>query len=178
MEALFLMARFLFLRLSIRRAIATRALSVYMRERRVEVPATNFETDPAKLSALLAFKSTLNARHTVARFRTAKDLAEKVRSDLLENIELLQDENRRRKESNSTESAFFDQLRGMALSALAEGLGEALILSAFRTALKDISGRPPSVGDRIKAIFSDLPRMLPGWSDEHLPWVFVSLRSR
>ncbi|CAH2402778.1 TIR domain-containing protein [Mesorhizobium escarrei] len=147
---------------------------VYMRDDGVEVPATNFETDPAKLTALLAFKSTLNERHTIARFRTAKDLAGKVQSDLLENIELLKDENRRRKVSIGTESAFFDQLRDIALSAVAEGLGEALILSAFRTALRDIRGRPPSVGDRIKAIFSDLPRMLPWRSDEHLPWVFMS----
>jgi TIR domain/Domain of unknown function (DUF4062) len=147
---------------------------VYMRDDEVEVPATNFETDPAKLGALLAFKSTLNERHTVARFRAAKDLAERVRSDLLENIELVQDENRQRKESSSTESAFFDQLRGMALSAVAEGIGEALILSAFRTALRDIRGRPANVGDRIKEIFSDLPRMLSGRSDDHLPWVFLS----
>lgn len=147
---------------------------IYMRDDAAEVPATSFETDPEKLAALIAFKNTLNARHTVSRFRSAKDLAEKVRSDLLENIELLQDEKRRREKASLAETAFLDELQGIARGALADGFGEALILSAFRTALSNIRERPPSIGARIKTLFSDVRRVILARQEEHLPWVFMS----
>jgi TIR domain/Domain of unknown function (DUF4062) len=143
---------------------------VYMRGDDVEVPATSFETDPAKLQALLAFKKILNERHTVARFRGPVDLADRVRSDLLDNINVISNGSGQPGDSGGGDSAFLDELTGMALNAIADGVREALILSAFRTALREARGRPPSLGDRLRATFSELA----GPSQHHLPWVFLS----
>lgn len=147
---------------------------VYMRDDDVELPAKNFENDPDKLQALLAFKKTLNERHTVAKFRTPENLAERVSSDLLDNIKLLEAEERRRRETDNRESAFFNELSNLAASAIKEGIREALILSAFRTALGDIRGRPPSLLYRFGTFLKAFPGFVIGRSDKNWPWVFLS----
>jgi hypothetical protein len=147
---------------------------VYMRDDNVEVPATNFEDNPAKLRALIAYKKVLNERHTVARFRGPKDLADRVRSDLLDNLNAVGNRGGQAEDSGGGESVLLEELRDMALKAVAEGIGEALVLSAFRTALREVRGRPPGLGDRLRAIFSEVGGLLSRRSDHHLPWVFLS----
>ena len=147
---------------------------VYMRDDNAEVPATSFETDPAKLQRLLDFKRALNDRHTVARFLGSEDLAQRVRADLLDNIELVEAEERRRQESSRSDAAFLDELKNMALRAVEEGLRETLILSAFRTALGDLRGRPPRLLDRLRSAFVEISRFTFGRSDQDWPWVFLS----
>ncbi len=147
---------------------------IYMRDDGVQVPATRFESDPAKLQALLAFKQTLDERHTIAKFYTPEGLAEQVQSDLLDNIELVEAEEQRRRESSSRQAAFLDEVRDLAVSAIDEGFRQALILSAFRTALEDLRSRPPDLMDRIRGLWGEFPRFGLGRSDKHWPRVFFS----
>jgi hypothetical protein len=147
---------------------------VYMRDTNVPVLPKDFERDPDKLRALDAFRATLNERHTVAAFRGPADLTEAVRSDLLETIQIVEAERRHRDESQGRRSAFLVELEDIAVSALATGVREALVLSAVRQALAELQGRPSTLSARAAGAWARFKDTLSAFPKREQPWVFFS----
>lgn len=65
---------------------------VYMKDEDVPVNVRDIEMDPKKLKLLNKWKDTLRARHTVATFRTANELAVQVEEDLNRLLYKLEDD--------------------------------------------------------------------------------------
>jgi TIR domain/Domain of unknown function (DUF4062) len=119
---------------------------VYMRRDDVAVLPRFFESDPEKLAALGTFRKILNERHTVARFRTPEDLAEEVRSNIRETVQAVEAQ---AQNARNSDEAFFAELQELARSALANGHKEALLLSAFRTAVSSLDVQRPTLVQQI-----------------------------
>jgi len=143
---------------------------VYMRDQNAQITFAKVEDDPEKMKALKSFKDILNERHTVSKFLHSDDLSEKVSNDLLENIELIEREEKRRRVAKNSKAAFFTQVTEIAKSAVEEGFREALILSSFQTALKNLRDKKPSLIDKVRDVVADIPFL----SDSSQPWVFFS----
>jgi len=138
---------------------------VYMRHDDVPVLPKYFESDPEKLRALESLKRLLNERHTVARFRTAEDLVDIIRSNIRETLAAVE------ASPTAAAEAFFAELRDLAASALADGLKEAILLSAFRTAVDASRETPPTLPERLKAATR---AVLNRARRKDAPWVFFS----
>jgi hypothetical protein len=147
---------------------------VYMRDAEVPVLPRDFESDPEKLRALASFRALLQTRHTVATFRTRDDLAERVRSDVADSLTVVEAQETRRRESDTRRSAFFGQIQEIAVEAVNEGFKEALVLSAFRSALSDLRGRAPDLLTRFRLAFRNLGDLLSSAPPASQPWVFFS----
>lgn len=147
---------------------------VYMRDSAVPVLPKDFETDPENLRSLESLRGQLHERHTVASFRGPTDLAEAVASDLRETIELVEAEANRQEEAIERKSAFLAELERLVMSAVNEGLREALVLSAVRGALVDLKGRPPTLVERVIDAWGGLVSLFSRTSDGEQPWVFLS----
>ena len=145
---------------------------VYMRHDDVAVLPRFFESDPEKLAALSAFRKVLNERHTVARFRAPDDLAEAVRSNIRETVRAV--ETQARNASNGDE-AFLAELQELARSALANGHKEALLLSAFRTAVSSLDAQRPTLVQQLVAATRSILSWRPVSSRAAAAdWVFFS----
>lgn len=145
---------------------------VYMRHDDVPVLPRFVESDPAKIAALARFKKALTERHTVANFRTPDNLAEAVSANVRETVTAV--EAQRHNDVNGDE-AFFDELRALARTALTKGHKEALLLSAFRTAIASLEARRPTFIEQLIAATRSLISWRPASSvATPTDWVFFS----
>ena len=145
---------------------------VYMRRDDVAVLPRYFESDPEKLAALGAFRKILNERHTVARFRTPDDLAEQVRSNILETVRAVEAQ---AQNARHGDEAFLAELQELVRSALASGHKDALLLSAFRTAVSSLDAQRPTLVQQVVAATRSMLSWRPVPSNAAgTDWVFFS----
>jgi hypothetical protein len=152
---------------------------VYMRDDDVLILPKDFETDPEKLRLLDNFKGVLNERHTVAKFRQPRDLADRIKADLLETIELVETEQRRLAKAENERFAFFSEVRAIIDDALSNGYRETLVLSALRSALEELQPKPQGWTVRFGAFLRELVNPpSPAISGGKVPTVFFSYAHR
>jgi len=123
---------------------------VYMRDDNVPVLPRHMERDPEKLKLLESWKETLQSRHTVAAFQDGNRLADQVAADLAKMIQGL-DETAKARATARTEggTALLTEVNTVITDALGQGVAEASLLSAIRSAVSALLGtmqkREPTV---------------------------------
>ncbi len=122
---------------------------VYLRDDDIPILPKFVERDPDKLRLLEAWKQTLNANHTVAKFEDWPRLAVQVAADIGRTI--LDFENVSRERAIARTSAgetWIAEVHGVVSDALGQGVPEAQLLLALRSAVTSLlatSQRQPSV---------------------------------
>jgi hypothetical protein len=106
---------------------------VYIRGEEVPILPKQMERDPDKLRLLETWKSTLQARHTVAPFEGKNDLSVQVAADLSRTIRDLEEAARTREEAHSDSPVqLMGELQSLVTNALEKGLSEEILLSSIR----------------------------------------------
>jgi hypothetical protein len=109
---------------------------VYMRDDNVPILPKHMERDAEKLKLLERWKETLQSRHTVASFQDGHRLAVQVAADLARTIQDLEEVAIARAAAQPAGGAtLIPELESVILGALNEGVAEASLLSAIRTAV-------------------------------------------
>jgi hypothetical protein len=109
---------------------------VYMRDDNVPILPKHMERDAEKLKLLERWKETLQSRHTVASFQDGHRLAVQVAADLARTIQDLEEVAIARAAAQPAGGAtLIPELESVILAALNEGVAEASLLSAIRTAV-------------------------------------------
>jgi TIR domain/Domain of unknown function (DUF4062) len=109
---------------------------VYMRDDNVPILPKHMERDAEKLKLLERWKETLQSRHTVASFQDGHRLAVQVTADLARTIQDLEEVAIARAAAQPAGGApLIPELESLILEALNEGVAEASLLSAIRTAV-------------------------------------------
>jgi len=126
---------------------------VYLRDEDVPILPRHFESNPASLERLRAFKARFRDRHTIAYFQSASDLAVRVVADLSFTIEGIEEataaEKAKDEETGHGESTTAAEVTKIVDDALHSGASPEAILSAIRKAvfslLRTDRRRPPRV---------------------------------
>lgn len=123
---------------------------VYMRDENVPVLPKHMERDAAKLTLLERWKVTLQSRHTVATFQDGNRLAVQVAADLARTIQDLAEIAKARATARAEGGTILiRQVSDVITNALNEGVSEASVLSAIRSAITSLRGtvqrREPTV---------------------------------
>ena len=144
---------------------------VYMRHEDVPVLPRFFESDPEKIAALTAFKKVLNERHTIAHFKAPDDLADGVRSNIRETVSAVEAQAHKRRNGDE---AFLHEVLELTRAALANGHKDALLLSAFRTAVASLDARRPTFIEQLAAATRSVLSWRPPSPFAASDWVFFS----
>jgi hypothetical protein len=106
---------------------------VYIRGEDVPILPRHMERDPDKLRLLEAWKTTLQSRHTVARFEGKNDLAVQVAADLGRTISDLEEAARAREEAHAESPVqLSEEVLALVADAIEKGVSEDILLSAIR----------------------------------------------
>jgi len=120
---------------------------VYIRDENVPVLPKHVERNPENLRLLEAWKTVLAARHTVATFSTAGQLAVQVAADLGRIAQALEQAPPRNQVDLDRES-IVEELRTLLQEVSEKGLSQRVVLSTWRRAVADLlagEGRQPTV---------------------------------
>lgn len=128
---------------------------VYIRDDGVPVLPRHVERDPAKLSLLETWKSSLQERHTVANFRGSTDLALQVAADLSRTISELREASRTREQARIGQPlSALQELEPIFEHAKLQGIAEELLLSAVRRAVADVVSETQQLGPTVFLSYS------------------------
>jgi len=108
---------------------------VYMREENVPILPKHMERDAEKLKLLERWKETLQSRHTVASFQDGNRLAVQVAADLARTVQDLEEIAKARSAARAAgDTALMTEVATVVNGALAQGIAEASVISAIRSA--------------------------------------------
>jgi hypothetical protein len=111
---------------------------VYLRDENVPILPMHMERDPKKLLALERFKGLLKARHTVATFKDANDLAVSVAADLSRTIQAIEEASRAKEDNrNSPVRPIYEYVNAQIRDALEQQVSEDLLLNAIGRAISE-----------------------------------------
>jgi hypothetical protein len=112
---------------------------IYMRDDDVPILPRHMERDPEKLRLLEKWKETLQTRHTVATFQDGGRLAVQVAADLARTIQDLEEVARARATARTDGgTALQSEVNSVVSDALSQGVPEASLLSAIRSAVSSL----------------------------------------
>lgn len=112
---------------------------VYMRNDDVPILPKHMERDPEKLKLLEKWKETLQSRHTVASFQDGHRLAVRVAADLARTIKDLEEVSKARVTAQAAGGpALLPEVESIISGALTQGVPEASLLSAVRSAVSSL----------------------------------------
>jgi hypothetical protein len=112
---------------------------VYMRDDNVPILLKHVERDPDNLKKLENWKDTLQSRHTVAHFQDGPGLAVQVAADLARTIQDLEEAAKARATARTTGgTALLSEVESVISDALSQGVQEASLLSAIRSAVSSL----------------------------------------
>jgi hypothetical protein len=124
---------------------------VYLRDENVPILPVNMERDPQKLQSLERLKELLKARHTVATFKGAGDLAVSVTADLSRTVQAIEEGARAREENKRHPSRpIFEYVNVQIRDALERQVSEDLLLYAIDRAITDVLA---TEGKRLVTVF-------------------------
>ena len=123
---------------------------VYMRDENVPILPKHIERDAEKLKLLERWKETLQSRHMVATFQDGNRLAVQVAADLARTIQDMEEVAKARSTARTEGgTALFTEVTTVVTDALGQGVPEASLLSAIRSAVSALLGtmqkRKPTV---------------------------------
>ena len=109
---------------------------VYLRDENVPILPIHMERDPQKLQALERFKELLKARHTVATFTDANDLAVSVAANLSRTVQAIEEASSASEpKKNSRVRPIYEYVNAQIQEALDRHVSEDLLVYAIERAI-------------------------------------------